>query len=133
MINVRHLLPGQTMTIHDQQAHHGGSVGVVDAGRDGFWPLRSKGNTHILYLAINNDHALFCSQRISKNHIVNSKATTTSHSHCHVQQALAADAVQCLRDTHHAMTSFLAPARLDPRTTNELVIELRPVSRRLRP
>ena len=48
-----------------------------------------------------------------------------------VKRALA-DAEQYIRDTNHTMPNFLAPARPDPLTTNELVNELRPVSR-LRP
>jgi hypothetical protein len=45
-----------------------------------------------------------------------------------VKRAIA-DAEQCLRDTNHTITSFLAPARPDPLTTDELVNELRPVPR----
>ena len=48
-----------------------------------------------------------------------------------VKRALA-DAAQYLRDTNYNITDFLTPARPDPLTTNELVNELRPVSR-LRP
>ena len=48
-----------------------------------------------------------------------------------VKRALA-DATQYLRDTIHTITDFLTPASPDPLTTNELVNELRPVSR-LRP
>jgi hypothetical protein len=45
-----------------------------------------------------------------------------------VKRAIA-DAEQCLRDTNHAITAFLAPARPDPLTTDELVNELRSVPR----
>jgi hypothetical protein len=45
-----------------------------------------------------------------------------------VKRALA-DADQYLRDTNYTITDFLAPARPDPLTTNELVNELRPVPR----
>ena len=48
-----------------------------------------------------------------------------------VKQALS-DAATDLRNANHAAPSLLAPARPDPLTTNELVNELRPVSR-LRP
>ena len=48
-----------------------------------------------------------------------------------VKRALA-DAALYLRDTNYNITDFLTPARPDPLTTNELVNELRPVSR-LRP
>jgi hypothetical protein len=40
----------------------------------------------------------------------------------------AADADQYLRDTNHSIIDFLAAARPDPLTTDELVNELRPVS-----
>ena len=49
-----------------------------------------------------------------------------------VKRALLADTAQYLRDTNYNITDFLTPARLDLMTTNELVKELRPVSR-LRP
>ena len=55
-----------------------------------------------------------------------SKSTPT------VKRVLAADAGQCLRDTNYATTSVLAHTRPDHLTTNELVNELRPLSR-LRP
>jgi hypothetical protein len=55
-----------------------------------------------------------------------SKSTPTA------KRVLAADADQHLRDTNCGATSFLAHARPDPLTTNELVNELRPLSR-LRP
>jgi hypothetical protein len=45
-----------------------------------------------------------------------------------VKRAIA-DAEQHLRDTNHSITAFLAPARPDPLTTDELVNELRPVPR----
>jgi hypothetical protein len=48
------------------------------------------------------------------------------------RNVLAADADQHLRETNYDATSFLAHARPDPLTTNELVNELRPLSR-LRP
>ena len=48
-----------------------------------------------------------------------------------VKRALS-DAATDLRNTNHTLPSLLAPARPDPLTTNELVNELRPVSR-LRP
>ena len=48
-----------------------------------------------------------------------------------VKRALS-DAANHLRDTNRAMPSFLAPAWPDPLRTNEVVNELRPVSR-LRP
>ncbi len=48
-----------------------------------------------------------------------------------VKRALS-DAATNLRNTNHTIPSLLAPARPDPLTTNELVNELRPVSR-LRP
>ena len=48
-----------------------------------------------------------------------------------VKRALT-DAAQYLRDANHTITAFLTPARPNPLTTNELVNELRPVSR-LRP
>jgi hypothetical protein len=40
-----------------------------------------------------------------------------------------ADAKQQLRDTNQSITAFLAAARPDPLTTDELVNELRPVTR----
>jgi hypothetical protein len=43
-----------------------------------------------------------------------------------IKRAIA-DAEQGLRDADHAITSFLAPARPDPLTTDELENELRPV------
>ncbi len=45
-----------------------------------------------------------------------------------VKRAIA-DAEQCLRDTNNTITTFLTPARPHPLTTDELVNELRPVSR----
>jgi hypothetical protein len=45
-----------------------------------------------------------------------------------VKRAIA-DAEQHLRDTNHSITAFLAAARPDPLTTDELVNELRPVPR----
>jgi hypothetical protein len=45
-----------------------------------------------------------------------------------VKRAIA-DAEQCLRDTNHTITAFLAPAQPDPLTTDKLVNELRPVPR----
>jgi hypothetical protein len=45
-----------------------------------------------------------------------------------VKRAIA-DAEQCLRETNHSITAFLATARPDPLTTDELVNELRPVPR----
>ena len=48
-----------------------------------------------------------------------------------VKRALV-DTAQYLRDTNYNITDFLTLARPDPMMTNELVNELRPVSR-LRP
>jgi hypothetical protein len=45
-----------------------------------------------------------------------------------VKRAIA-DAEQCLRETNHSITAFLATARPDPLTTDELVNELRPAPR----
>jgi hypothetical protein len=45
-----------------------------------------------------------------------------------VKRAIA-DAEQSLHDTNHSITAFLAAARPDPLTTDELVNELRPVPR----
>jgi hypothetical protein len=45
-----------------------------------------------------------------------------------VKRAIA-DAEQCLRETNHSITAFLATARPDPLTTDELVNELRLVPR----
>jgi hypothetical protein len=45
-----------------------------------------------------------------------------------VKRAIA-DAEQYLRETNHSITAFLAAARPDPLTTDELVNELRPVPR----
>jgi hypothetical protein len=45
-----------------------------------------------------------------------------------VKRAIA-DAEQYLRETNHSITAFLATARPDPLTTDELVNELRPVPR----
>jgi hypothetical protein len=45
-----------------------------------------------------------------------------------VKRAIA-DAEQHLRDTNHSITAFLATARPDPLSTDELVNELRPVPR----
>ena len=48
-----------------------------------------------------------------------------------VKRALA-NAKKHLPNTNYNITGFLSPARPDPLTTNELVTELRPISR-LRP